>query len=194
MEIEYYVDKDDIIEFNLYHLDNSKYQQRIAKITNNVVMVLIGLIGTSIFIYYGGWFFGLSCGVIYTILNILLERNKVYKVSDSKFQRNQVRKAVESMLSEGKNREVIGKQRLTVDDKGIGEITSVSSSFSTWEGIEKVVQNEKYIFIYKSSNNAYIIPKSTFVNPLQEKEFFQTVQNYHNNYLSHSNVNYFSNS
>jgi hypothetical protein len=124
--------------------------------------------------------------IIYTVIN----KNNKNNLSESKINRYFIKKNVEGVLAEGKNKGVIGRHKITLNESGLTETTIVNSEFRTWQGIERIEENDIYIFIYISANSAHIIPKKAFANNNLMKDFIDLANSYHCKALPYININY----
>jgi YcxB-like protein len=83
-----------------------------------------------------------------------------------------VRRAIRQLLEDEKpGRGQLGKHRIIVSENGVSESTVVGESRTSWAGVDRVEQNQDYIFIYTAPAAAHLIPKRAFRN-LQEAEAF----------------------
>jgi hypothetical protein len=87
-------------------------------------------------------------------------------------QRWQIRRAISGLVEEEKpGRGQLGAHKISLDEAGLVEITAVNESRHSWSGVDRVEQDQEYIFIYTAPHAALIIPKRAF-NNLQEAESF----------------------
>ncbi|MEN1937069.1 YcxB family protein [Paenibacillus sp. 102] len=80
------------------------------------------------------------------------------------------------MLREGSYSNLLGKHKVQITDEGIIETNSGGETKRKWKGIEKVEENEAYIFIYVSSMSANIVPKTAFARENSKSEFIKKLQ------------------
>ena len=48
------------------------------------------------------------------------------------------------------------------DNDYLAEITDVNENRHSWKGVDRIEENQDYIFIFTSPSNAHIIPKRFF--------------------------------
>ncbi|MEO8192408.1 MAG: YcxB family protein [Gemmatimonadales bacterium] len=85
------------------------------------------------------------------------------------------RRAILSLLKEEKpDAGQLGTHALELDDTGLVESTVVGQSRTSWAGVNRVEQNEKYIYIYTSPVGAHIIPKRAFTTADAADGFYRT--------------------
>jgi len=77
------------------------------------------------------------------------------------------------LAGEGENKGVLCDHVIAITEEGLRETTQVSESRSTWTGIERIVENEEYVFIYISACQAHVIPKRAFASEKDSKEFIE---------------------
>lgn len=75
---------------------------------------------------------------------------------------------------------LLGEHIIEIDEKGVRETTSVNDGFTLWEGIDKVVQDKNYIYIFFDSILAHIIPKLSFKSINEANEFYNKSVEYFN--------------
>jgi YcxB-like protein len=71
-----------------------------------------------------------------------------------------------------KNIAVLTNHEITLSEENIIEETPFNRGENSWSGINKVVQNRSYIFIYVSQHGSHVIPKRAFRSVSQTTEFF----------------------
>jgi hypothetical protein len=79
----------------------------------------------------------------------------------------------------GQNKGALGNHIIGLDAEGVTEISDIGESRTAWSGIEKVEENEEYIFLYNASFQAHVIPKRAFLSKDEAREFFKLAQTYH---------------
>ena len=77
------------------------------------------------------------------------------------------------MKQEKPDKGQLGKHRVKLNEAGLVEATAVSESRTSWAGVDRVEQNEKYIFIYTSPAAAHMIPKRAFSSVQGAEGFYQ---------------------
>jgi hypothetical protein len=98
----------------------------------------------------------------------------VYYYFYPKIIKSNLRKTVRKAFSEGKN-SVIGMHKYTFTAEGIHESGELSEGTIKWQAVEKLVQDEKYLFIIIRPNAACIIPKRVFPDEAAFNSFVQNV-------------------
>ena len=74
---------------------------------------------------------------------------------------------------------MLGSHKLTLTPKGLWEVTSANESLSYWHGIDRVEENEDYIFIFTTPINTHIIPRKIFKNREEGERFYELAKQYH---------------
>lgn len=168
MVIEFETSIDDVINFNLYHFQHSQTGRRSLFKTRFIIpIVLTVLFIISSFIYRSLHQYPL---LVFALVWFIF--------MPSSYKRG-IKKYVRRMYSEGKNKSVICKHKLSVVPEGIVETTNVGEANIHWGAIEKVEATDKYIFIYTSAVAAIIVPKKAFSDDSKYTEFIETVKRYH---------------
>lgn len=168
MKLKYNLTENDYINFNIYHMKNSKSLKR-AMIINRFLTPLIFLVMPFIlhyisdtpFIYWAVTF------ILVYILWVCLYEKYAYRIN---------RKRIKKMLQEKDNEGLIGESVLEIDDNNI-KITNDSGENTIYvKSIKNIVENDDYIFIYINSISVIIIPIKIFKST-EEKENFKSLLN-----------------
>jgi hypothetical protein len=95
------------------------------------------------------------------------------------YYRWSVERTTRKLYAEGQNKGALGNHLVSLDSEGVLEISDVGESRTAWSGIEKVEENEAYIFLYTGSLQAHVIPKQAFLSGSEAAEFLQLARSYH---------------
>jgi hypothetical protein len=66
----------------------------------------------------------------------------------------------------------LGRHRIVLGEDGLKESTAVGESRTSWAGVDRIEQNQDYIFIYTSHAAAHVIPKRAFSSPRDADAFY----------------------
>ena len=90
------------------------------------------------------------------------------------FLKRQTRRAILKLVQEEKpDRGQLGSHKISLTETELVETTHVGQSRTQWAGIDRVEQNDDYIFIYTTPHAAYIVPKRSFDSKHQAESFYQ---------------------
>jgi hypothetical protein len=70
------------------------------------------------------------------------------------------------------NKGILTDHTITLSPDGFTELTSVNKTESTWGGLSKLGQNQRYIFLFISEHAAHTIPKRAFPSREIAAEFY----------------------
>ncbi len=153
--IEYVLEDEDIVNFNLYHHRHSKASRRTRTIARWAVFALFVAIGAVLFVVATArW--NLTLGIAFTAGGFVCAAiyNGVYYAT--------LRKQVTKLLSEDSNAGMTGRQVVTVT----GNTVTVTTDHGTTEYAPgfttRMVQTDRYLYYYISSIMAIVIPTSVF--------------------------------
>lgn len=164
MTIEYDVTEQDYLNFNLYHAGHSRYSK------NQTFMLRYGaalLMLLAFFVLYRGSMLAVAIGIVFVIMWIVLF---------PKYYEGLIKRSVKKMISEGKNNDFIGHQRLTLKDDCIEEATRDSTSATKYSAVEKLCYGYDCIYVYIGALKAFIIPVTAFTDEAQRNEFINTLK------------------
>ena len=71
------------------------------------------------------------------------------------------------------NKGQLGRHKVVLNEGELIESTAVGESRILWAGVDRVEQNQEYIFIYTQPHAAHIIPKRAFNNAQAAESFYQ---------------------
>ena len=87
--------------------------------------------------------------------------------------RRQTRRLILELLKEEKpGRGQLGWHRVSLGEAGLTERTAVNESHTAWAGVDRVEQDEVYVFIYTAPAAALVIPKRAFGSPAEAESFY----------------------
>lgn len=152
MKINFEVNKDDYINFNLYHLQNSKTHKKMFNIIRYFIPIVffipIYMIGTQIFnqpsIYW------IIVAVIFSFYWILTYPKQYKRL---------IVKQTNKILNEGDNSSIFGRKTLEIIDGSIEVKGESTSEIVLLESIKDIKVYEDMILIYISGFMAHIIPR-----------------------------------
>ena len=149
-KINFDLDKEDWLEFNLYWIKNSPSSKKMK----NRSLLALPILSVGIILLEGlnkgEWLIPI---VVFGVANIL------WYVFYPKRYENRVLKNSEKMISEGKNKKLLGPHEIELSDSGIKEQTPSSKAEVNWDIIEKFVETDDYFYLFDSAVSAYILPK-----------------------------------
>ena len=92
--------------------------------------------------------------------------------------RRKVKKIVAGMLGEGRNRTLLGKQRVTISPEGITKTGDFDRLVVAWGGVERVVKTNDHAFVYTSALSAIIVPRRGFTDSVDFDQFVMKATQY----------------
>jgi hypothetical protein len=80
------------------------------------------------------------------------------------------------MYACGKNRDIIGWHRLTLDKDGLFEESEGGSQYTKYSCLERIVETDTFVYLYLNAIQAHVIPRAhlsagdltAFLNALRE--------------------------
>jgi hypothetical protein len=168
MQVQYQLTLDDVIAFNQYHFSNSNNAQR-GYWVNQAWGVFIALVLSYV---WRGWHLQLRV-MAFALISLL------WMVGYHFYHRWWITHSARSLYGEGQNKGVLGNHIIALDADGVIEISDVGESRTSWDGIERIEENDKYFFLYTSAVMAHVIPKRAFLNEGESAEFLHLAQAYH---------------
>ncbi|EMS69814.1 YcxB family protein [Ruminiclostridium cellobioparum] len=173
MELEYYLNKQDYIDFNIYHVNHSDIIKKSLLIQRYFIPIIFMIVP---FLIAGVT----DLPLLYWIC-VFIVISVVWIVFYPKYFVWAFSKRVSKMVDEGKNKDLLGKHRVTVNEEGVLEQSENGENKISWSGVEKIVSSNQHIFIYIGSISACIIPKRAFKTNTDMELFHEYISKYINN-------------
>jgi hypothetical protein len=168
MEITYTIEPRDIIAFNKRQFETSPSNRRSYRtgyLWIAAASILFGLVTTA----WQNWLTA-SAWLVFTLSMLLLYHPLVY---------HSLRSIPTRMQEEGRNRGVFGPHKISLHEKELVETSEAGEGRWWWSAVERVVQDQNYIYIYTTAISAHVIPKRAFTDPVQAQAFLREAQALH---------------
>jgi len=171
MVIEYERTIDDLVNFNLFHIKHSPAMRRqifLARILVTILtpifsLALIYVLDRNVRLPTSAYIISLIGGGILFFIYPYINRSTIIR-------------RTKNILSEGTNKAIIGRQQIITSEEGLICETNAGGSRINWSSIERVAQDDKYIFLYIGAANAIVVPKSAFSDIQSQREFLDIVK------------------
>ena len=166
MEIRYSLTEEDYLNFNMFHIKNSKTTKRALNM-QRFLMPIIFIVLSYVLSKVGNMsFFGLFIALlIVSILWIIFYPRYFYSY---------VFRNTKKMIKEGKNDGLLGEHLMILSEEGIIDSNSNGETKVTWSGIKTFKEDEHNIYLYNSSVSAYILPKRELNNIDEMKTYLKS--------------------
>ncbi|WP_153731444.1 YcxB family protein [Sporosarcina obsidiansis] len=151
MEIQYELTEEDVVAFNLYHVKNSKVGKNSLQ-WQRFVSPLIFLL----FAYFLSVFTDMARGPLFATFALTAV---VWVILYPKYFYFHITRQVRKMLKEGKNDGLVGEHFMKMNKTGMTDTTSTGETNVQWTGVQRIIEDADYFYIYTSTVSAYILPK-----------------------------------
>jgi hypothetical protein len=163
IELEYDLTVEDHVEAALFHHQRSPSAQRTLR------GLLIGcsafIVGTSL-LGGGSMLFPLALvGGFVVFMKAIVPRIN--------------RQQAEALFREGRNRGLVGRQRLVLSRLNMTAINEVQETKTRWLGVERIVMSEHLIHIYTNSVRALLVPRRAFPSEAACEQFLSIARQLH---------------
>ncbi|MHC0038246.1 YcxB family protein [Pseudoneobacillus sp. C159] len=166
MELKYNLTEKDYLNFNLFHMKNSKSANK---------ALMIQRIFTPITLLLFGYVLSLISDIPLTIsLPIFLLFAILWYIFFPKYFYSHVVKQVRKMTREGRNDDLLGEHILHISDEGLIDTTKNGETKVNWSGIKDFKEDQHHLYLYNSAVSAYILPKRDIPNVEELKSFIQS--------------------
>jgi hypothetical protein len=72
-----------------------------------------------------------------------------------------------------------GNRIVAIDETGIHESMDIANEFVQWQGINRIEQDMKYIFLFVDVLRGYVIPKRSFASVTDAEAFYNQAMEYY---------------
>jgi len=157
MDVEYHLTPDDLYAYQwraAYLSPGSRRSRRRGYLYVLLPLAVVGLlpsIGSE-----GFRFAGVSLLFLVVVLPIVA-------LSYGLFVRFALQRAIRAQVAREKPEcGQLGRHHIVLSPDGVTETTAVGQTVTRWTGVDRIEQNDDYIFIYTAPAAAHIIPKRAF--------------------------------
>jgi Tfp pilus assembly protein PilE len=151
MEIRYGLKEEDYLNFNMFHIKNSKTAIRALNMQRFLTPIIFIVLSYVLSKVGNLSFFELF--IAFLIVSIL------WVIFYPRYFYSYVIRNTKKMIKEGKNDGLLGEHHMILSEEGIIDSTSTSETKVTWSGIKTLSEDKDNIYLYNSSVSAYILPK-----------------------------------
>ena len=163
MEIHYHLTEDDYLNFNLFHVKNSKTAIRSLNI-QRYLLPIIFIIAAYLASKYGNMPF-LTAFIIYFIVAVL------WIIFYPRYFYRHIGRMTRRMMKEGKNDGMLGDHVMKLTEEGIVDSSANGETKVNWAGIIEMKEDDDNIYLYNSGVSAYILPKRELVDVAEVRSF-----------------------
>ncbi|HSE31888.1 MAG TPA: YcxB family protein [Pyrinomonadaceae bacterium] len=167
MQIDYDLTAEDAAAFSVYNFRTSPRFKRRLRISQ-----AMGVFATLIIaVVWPNW--TIIDRLIFTVLLFLL-----FVFGYPLYYRWAIRRNALKTYSAAKSKSVLGEYTVIIESAGLTEKGSVSESKVAWSGVEKIENDNQYIYIFTSPLQAHVIPKRAFRNNEESQTFLETAKRF----------------
>ncbi|MCJ7842473.1 YcxB family protein [Lederbergia sp. NSJ-179] len=166
MEIKYNLTEEDYLNFNLFHVKNSKTAKKAMKMQRFLIPIVFIVIPYVLSKMGDMSLFGLL--IPFLLISIL------WIMFYPKYFYHYVIRHTKKLIKEGENDGLLGEHRMILSEEGIVDSASNRETKVTWSGIKTVKEDKHNIYLYNSSVSAYILPKRDLDDVEEIKIYLQS--------------------
>lgn len=166
MEIRYRLTEEDYVNFNMFHVKNSKSARRMLNVQRFVTPIIFLAFAYIFSNIADASLFGLLITFsIAGVLWILFYPAYFYRV---------IMRNAKKMIKDGNNEGLLGEHHLVMTEEGIVDSTSFGETKVSWLGIKDFQEDSGYFYLYNSAVSAYIIPKRHLISVEETRAYIQS--------------------
>jgi hypothetical protein len=168
--IEYDNSLDDVLYLNLYHYQHSP-AFRTKRAVFRFTIPAFAMLAWLLIIY-------MNPSATLTGLPLLVVAVVWIGFSPRLIQRN-IRRHVAGMHTKGQVDNTLCRHRLSLTREGVVDKTDTGTARTPWKDVRKIVTTKGHVFIYTSPEMAHIIPKNSFSDESNCREFVETAKRHY---------------
>ncbi|MBE1555385.1 YcxB family protein [Sporosarcina limicola] len=165
MEIDYELTEEDYLNFNMFHVKNSKTAMKSLAMQRFLTPIVFLILSYVLSAMGDGSFIGLF--ITFSITGIL------WIIFYPKYFYSLIKRNTKKMIKEGKNDGLLGNHHLIMNDEGLVDSTSDRETKVTWSGIKNFKEDNDNLYLYTSSISSYILPKRELNNVEEVRNYFK---------------------
>lgn len=166
MEINYHLTEEDYLNFNMYHVKNSKAAMKslnLQRFLSPVFFIIFAYMFSSLVeIEFLGIF------ITFLVISIL------WIIFYPKYFYAHVRRQTKKMIQEGENEGLLGSHHLLMTEEGIIETTSSGETRVNWSSLKDFKEDDDNFYIYNSGLSAIILPKRILTKIDQVRSYIES--------------------
>lgn len=89
-----------------------------------------------------------------------------------------IKRNARRIYSQSESKSVLGAHTIAIGPEGVSERTAVGESRIAWSGIERIEDDDEYLFLYIGPLVAHVIPKRAFKTAEDANAFLHQAQSY----------------
>ncbi|MCP4133607.1 MAG: YcxB family protein [bacterium] len=159
MKLEFEFEMQDWMELQKNYLNNSRQFKRTKIIVISMLPILLCFL--IIFDVMKNEFRPFSI-ILYSIISLLWGLFHLW------FLPKRTLASMKKMIEEGDNSSILGHHEIIFDDTGFLHTQPESEQKIKWNGIKKLLESDKYYFLYNTAISAIVIPKEKLDVDLEE--------------------------
>lgn len=165
MNFTYHLSEESYVQFNMHHIENSKTVQTSLNLQRFGIPFLYMIVAFIL-----SYVSELSLAYLLTVFSIL---GVIWIIFYPRYFYRSVKKRTVKFIREGNNEGILGKHEMTLTEEGILDVAENRQTSCSWEGIQRVTEDDYNLYIYNTSMSAYILPKRELSQWNEIKGFVQ---------------------
>lgn len=173
MEVEYSLDVADVLDLRLYvssHVPAARWRLRLGRVGGPMVFILLWLAVT-------GWAWHEGLAIVLGVM--LASAAAVWFLLYPSVVRACEAYWLRRLHTKGRAREWFGRRRLALTPESITESGDLTVATRKWAAIERIVEDERHVFLFVAGAGAVIVPKPALASADRLREFLDAARLYH---------------
>lgn len=163
MQLTYELEKADLLAFQRYFFKTSPALKKMRRVLFWFLLAFVSFLSydpESLFVSAAFFVFNLAVGMCIVWVS-------TWASNEYLFRRG---------VPQGQDNGLTGRHQLIIDEHKVVEITSVNEAHHQWKGMDRVEEDEQYVYIFITPQAAHVIPKRAFADEQQAAQFFATAR------------------
>lgn len=166
VEFEYNLTEKDYINFNIFHVRNSKVAKRSLMIQR--------IVGPLLFLVFGYLYYQTEEVSLIGLITTFIILSVLWVMFYPMYFNNYIIRNTKKMIKEGNNNNLLGSHRMVMSENGIVDSTMTGQTSVQWSGINQFKEDKHNFYLYNSSVSAYILPKRELQNVEEVRKYIES--------------------
>lgn len=184
MSVDCLIELEDVTAFTVYHNTRSPVGRK-QFIKRWLIIGLTMVIALASFVYFAsvqGQFLNLVPMFVISITFVV-----AYVGLYPWIYVRRLRKGTEAVFRRGRNLALFGPRRVTLTPQFLVSSSPYTQSVARWMAVEGIDPQPTALYLYLSSNTAFIVPRQAFASDGDFQTFVHTAQEFHSRSLAAEN-------
>lgn len=176
VNLEYKLNADDVLAFQLYHYEHSPQLGRARKLLRRVLFLADAVVLLAAVILVAA--LGRERLLMAMGLGVWVALMFLWAVLYPSLLRRSLRRAIARNFGKGRDN-LIGRHEISITPRGLTDTADVGQSAARWSAVEYVAFTDQHLFVLVRGAGLHIVPRRAFVDEAAFRQFAETARAFH---------------